>query len=82
MVALRVVSTILVLCAALVSALPTPGSLQNVANYGSNPAGVPMYIYVPNKLATKPGIIVAVYVIILLHCFLSFHDFLCLPRFQ
>lgn len=43
-------------------ALEKRASLQQVTNYGANPANVPMYIYVPDKLATKPGIIVAVYV--------------------
>ncbi|KAK3355410.1 Alpha/Beta hydrolase protein [Neurospora tetraspora] len=36
-------------------------SLQQVTNFGSNPSGVKMYIYVPNKLATKPAIIVAIH---------------------
>ncbi|KAF4312126.1 Esterase PHB depolymerase [Botryosphaeria dothidea] len=42
-------------------ALEKRASLQQVTNYGANPANVPMYIYVPDKLATKPGIIVAVH---------------------
>ncbi|KAK3395463.1 Alpha/Beta hydrolase protein [Sordaria brevicollis] len=36
-------------------------SLQQVSNFGSNPSGVKMYIYVPNKLATKPAIVVAIH---------------------
>lgn len=35
-------------------------SLQKVADFGSNPTRINMYIYVPDKLATKPAIIVAV----------------------
>ena len=35
-------------------------SLQTVANFGTNPTKIQMYIYVPDKLATKPAIIVAV----------------------
>lgn len=37
------------------------GSLQQVTNFGSNPSGTLMYIYVPNNLATKPGIVVAIH---------------------
>ncbi|KAL9621535.1 MAG: hypothetical protein Q9160_004065 [Pyrenula sp. 1 TL-2023] len=36
-------------------------SLTQVTNFGSNPSGTLMYIYVPNKLATKPAIIVAIH---------------------
>jgi acetylxylan esterase len=39
----------------------TSGSLQQVTNFGSNPSGTLMYIYVPNNLATKPGIVVAIH---------------------
>lgn len=42
--------------------LPRAGSLQQVTNFGANPANVPMYIYVPTKLAASPGIILAMYV--------------------
>jgi hypothetical protein len=35
-------------------------SLQAVASFGTNPTNIQMYIYVPDKLATKPAIIVAV----------------------
>ena len=42
-------------------ALPAPGSLQPVPNYGSNPAGVPMFVYVPRALASKPGVVVAIH---------------------
>lgn len=35
-------------------------SLQQVQNWGTNPSKIQMYIYVPDKLATKPAIIVAV----------------------
>jgi acetylxylan esterase len=59
-----ITSLLTVSCAWLASAapaLPTPGSLQQVSDYGSNPAGVPMYIYVPNNLATSPGVIAAIH---------------------
>ena len=35
-------------------------SLQAVSDFGSNPTKIQMYIYVPDKLATKPAVIVAV----------------------
>lgn len=44
-----------------VSKRVTAGSLQQVTSFGSNPSGTLMYIYVPNKLATNPGIIVAIH---------------------
>lgn len=34
--------------------------LEQVTNFGDNPTRIQMYIYVPDKLATKPAIIVAV----------------------
>ncbi len=36
------------------------GSLQQVNSFGSNPSNIQMFIYVPNKLANNPPIIVAV----------------------
>lgn len=35
-------------------------SLQQVSNFGSNPTNIQMHIYVPDRLASKPAIIVAV----------------------
>ncbi|RAL15301.1 putative acetyl xylan esterase [Aspergillus homomorphus CBS 101889] len=43
------------------SLYPRAGYLQQVTNFGSNPTNVGMYIYVPNNLAAKPGIIVAIH---------------------
>ena len=43
------------------SSLLKRGSLQQVTNFGSNPSGTKMYIYVPNKLAAKPPVIVAIH---------------------
>jgi acetylxylan esterase len=34
--------------------------LEQVTNFGDNPTKINMYIYVPDKLAAKPAIIVAV----------------------
>ncbi|GFF32628.1 probable acetylxylan esterase A [Aspergillus udagawae] len=41
--------------------LPKAGSLEHVPDFGSNPTKVSMYIYVPKKLAAKPGIVVAIH---------------------
>jgi hypothetical protein len=35
-------------------------SLTKVTNFGSNPTSIDMYIYVPDKVATRPAVIVAV----------------------
>jgi precorrin isomerase len=35
-------------------------SLQQVTNFGNNPTSIQMYIYVPNQVAAKPAVIVAV----------------------
>jgi acetylxylan esterase len=40
---------------------PTPGSLQQVTNFGNAPTKAGFYIYVPKKLAASPGIIVAIH---------------------
>lgn len=47
------------LCAA--EALVKRASLVQVADFGENSSGTKMYIYVPNNLATKPAIIVAIH---------------------
>lgn len=36
-------------------------SLQQVTNFGENPTGLQMYLYVPDKVAEKPAIIVALH---------------------
>ncbi|KAK3315423.1 feruloyl esterase B precursor, partial [Apodospora peruviana] len=36
-------------------------SLQQVTNFGTNPTKIYMYIYVPDKLATNPAVIVAMH---------------------
>ncbi len=35
-------------------------SLQQVSSFGNNPTKIQMYIYVPDKVAAKPAVIVAV----------------------
>ncbi|TLD20325.1 hypothetical protein PspLS_08743 [Pyricularia sp. CBS 133598] len=45
------------------SGLASAASLQRVNNFGNNPANVKMFIYVPDRVATNPAIVVAVH-----HC--------------
>lgn len=42
------------------AALGFAASLVQVEDFGANPTNIYMYIYVPDKLATKPAVIVAV----------------------
>ncbi|GAQ44942.1 hypothetical protein AtubIFM55763_009122 [Aspergillus tubingensis] len=42
-------------------AVKRSGSLQQVTDFGDNPTNVGMYIYVPNNLASNPGIVVAIH---------------------
>jgi acetylxylan esterase len=39
----------------------TPGSLQQVTSFGTAPTKAGFYIYVPKKLATSPGVVVAIH---------------------
>ncbi|PSN61131.1 alpha/beta-hydrolase [Corynespora cassiicola Philippines] len=54
-------------CLSVVSGLslakraPTPGQLSQVTSFGTAPTRAAFYIYVPKKLATSPGIIVAIH---------------------
>ncbi|KAM7213899.1 Alpha/Beta hydrolase fold [Rhypophila decipiens] len=41
--------------------LAVGASLQQVSNFGNNPSKIQMYIYVPDKLAANPAIIVALH---------------------
>ncbi|WP_433291249.1 extracellular catalytic domain type 1 short-chain-length polyhydroxyalkanoate depolymerase [Actinoplanes sp. CA-030573] len=36
-------------------------SLQQITNFGANPTGLGMYLYVPDRLAAKPALLVAVH---------------------
>ncbi|KAF4160489.1 hypothetical protein CNMCM6936_003923 [Aspergillus lentulus] len=47
--------------AAVGATLPKAGSLEHVPDFGPNPTNVSMYIYVPNKMAAEPGIVVAIH---------------------
>ncbi len=40
--------------------LASSASLKQVTSFGANPTGIQMYIYVPDKLAASPAVIVAV----------------------
>lgn len=41
--------------------LVTSASLQQVTNWGGNPSRINMYIYVPDRVAAKPAVIVALH---------------------
>ena len=51
----------LVSAASLSRRAPTPGTLSQVTSFGTVPTKAGFYIYVPNKLAASPGIIVGVH---------------------
>lgn len=42
------------------AAVASCASLKQVTDFGANPTGLQMYLYVPDKVATNPAIIVAV----------------------
>jgi hypothetical protein len=42
------------------AAVATAASLQQVSGFGSNPTNIRMFIYVPDRVAANPAIIVAV----------------------
>lgn len=46
--------------AAAMAGLAAGASLQPVSNFGDNPTGLQMYLYVPDNVAPNPAIIVAV----------------------
>lgn len=49
------------LTAALSGSIAAAASLQQVTSFGANPSGAKMYIYVPDKVAASPPIIVAIH---------------------
>ncbi|KAF2192966.1 carbohydrate esterase family 1 protein [Zopfia rhizophila CBS 207.26] len=62
MVRLSIVSALVSGLCALATPVVKRASLQQITNSGiSNPTNVGFYMYVPDKLVTKPGIIVAVH---------------------
>ncbi|KAF2258632.1 alpha/beta-hydrolase [Lojkania enalia] len=64
---MRSLLSILTSCLSVVSAAslqaraPTPGTLSQVTNWGTQPTNAGFYIYVPRNLAASPGIIVAIH---------------------
>ncbi|KAK7954301.1 carbohydrate esterase family 1 protein [Apiospora saccharicola] len=66
---LSVLSTSLLALCRLTAAEEEPqqlakrASLQQVSGFGSNPSGAKMFIYVPNNVASKPAVVVAIH-----HC--------------
>ena len=50
--------TLLGLAAAVEMA--SAAKLEKIANFGANPSKITMFLYAPDKVATKPAIIVAV----------------------
>lgn len=58
----RLLTSALALCCVTAAAgLAKRASLQQVTNFGANSSGAKMYIYVPNKVASNPAIIVAIH---------------------
>ena len=53
-------SRLSILLLAVLSSVVFSASLVQVKDFGLNPTKIYMYIYVPDKLATKPAVIVAV----------------------
>ncbi|TDZ27511.1 putative acetylxylan esterase A [Colletotrichum sidae] len=49
------------LATALGGTLAAAASLQQVTNFGANPSGAKMYIYVPDRVAANPPVIVAIH---------------------
>ncbi|MET8146683.1 PHB depolymerase family esterase, partial [Sphaerisporangium sp. NPDC005288] len=54
-----------VITAVSMVAAPVPrasaATLTQVTNFGSNPGNLPMYIYVPNNVSSRPGVLVAMH---------------------
>jgi endo-1,4-beta-xylanase len=57
-------ATLMPLAAASVLLVAKPAAaaaLTRVTNFGNNPSGLNMYIYVPNNVAARPALLVAVH---------------------
>src|SRR5512135_1195011 len=61
----RTYLAILLVTALVLAALPTgtvqAASLVEVTNFGTNPTGLRMYLYVPNNVAARPAILLALH---------------------
>ncbi|KAH8823596.1 Alpha/Beta hydrolase protein [Flagelloscypha sp. PMI_526] len=51
----------LLIYASLIATVSLAASLKEVTNWGSNPSSVQMFIYVPDRLATTPAIVVSLH---------------------
>jgi acetylxylan esterase len=61
---LALVTAIIAGVVATTTLLPSPASaaaLTEVTGFGTNPTGIRMYLYVPDRLPTKPAVLVAVH---------------------
>jgi acetylxylan esterase len=58
---MHILSTIFSSALALCGLTAAAASLQQVTSFGANTSGTKMYIYVPDKLATNPAIVVAIH---------------------
>ncbi|KAK2060349.1 PHB depolymerase family esterase [Colletotrichum caudatum] len=54
-------SALFAAAAAGLASLASAASLQQVTSFGANPSGAKMYIYVPDRVAASPAIIVAIH---------------------
>jgi acetylxylan esterase len=48
-------------CFLALAALAHAAQLSPITNFGANPSGAKMYLYVPDKLAANPPIVVAIH---------------------
>src|ERR1700712_2179528 len=53
--------SVLSLIVLTIDALPSPGTLQQVTNFGPNPTKASLWVYVPKALSPKPALIVAIH---------------------
>src|SRR5689334_18984611 len=59
--ALAAVVAGLVVTATLPTSPASAASLQEVTGFGTNPTGIRMYLYVPDRLPSNPAVLVAVH---------------------
>jgi len=57
------ITAVLALMVAMVATAPpaAAASLQEITNFGTNPSGLRMYLYVPDNIGTRPAVLVAVH---------------------
>src|SRR5512142_1796081 len=59
--ALAILLVVTLLLAALPTGTAQAASLVEVTNFGTNPTGLRMYLYVPNSMAARPAILLALH---------------------